>query len=1027
MASWVAVAWPLAAVPPDKSPVPPDHAEKLAKGQELFAQQVRKVLLDQCVKCHGGEKSKADFDLTTREGLLRGGNSKKAAVVPFKAKESRLYMFVTHQEKPHMPSQADKLSDAQIAAIEKWIDFGAPYDKPLVDKPNTIAKKPLIVTDEDRNFWSFRPLPRAVELPNVKNEAWCKTPIDRFILAKLEEKAIAPNAAVDRRKLIRRVFFDLIGLPPSPEEIDAFVGDKDPDAYEKLVDKLLDNPHFGERWARHWLDLARFAESHGYEQDYDRPNAYHYRDFVIKAFNQDLPYDTFVKWQLAGDEFEPDNPLALMATGFLAAGTHATQITKNQVEKERYDELDDMSRTTGTAMLGLTVGCARCHDHKYDPIPTKDYYRILSTFTTTVRSDYDINLDPKGYQTAKAMFDADHAKLVEALQKYEKEELPQKLDDWLAKRPKDAKQPTWIVPELVSYKSSGGATLTKLDDGSVLASDKNPDFDTYNFVVHTQLKGITGVRLEALSHESFVKGGPGRAANGNFALSDFRVTAAPLDGKTLAVPVKLCNPRVTFAQKGLPIAAAIDDDPKSAWAVDPQFGKDHAAAFDTEAEVGFDGGTVVTFTLKFENNAGHQIGRTRLALATAPRPAALDGERISEAVLKALAADKPTDEQRGILLAWYGPKDDGWKQLNQKVVDHQKTEPKPHLVKALISSEGVPAVRLHTQGGDFLEQTHYLKRGDPNRKEEVATQSFLQVLMRSPEGEKHWEVAPPAGCRTSYRRRSLANWMTDVESGAGGLLARVIVNRLWQHHMGRGIVGTPSDFGFQGDRPTHPELLDWLARELVANGWRLKPIHKKILMSAVYLENGAFDKKKADADSDNRLFWRHPPHRLEAEIIRDSLLTVSGTLDEKMFGPGTLDLGHRRRSIYFFVKRSQLIPTMVLFDAPDTLQGLEQRVTTTIAPQALLLINSAIVRGYADHFAQRISPAADTGLPDVVRAGYARALGRAPTAEELADSVEFLKAQMDAYQSDGKPDARKLAITDLCQVLMGLNEFVYVD
>jgi hypothetical protein len=288
-------------------------------------------------------------------------------------------------------------------------------------------------------------------------------------------------------------------------------------------------------------------------------------------------------------------------------------------------------------------------------------------------------------------------------------------------------------------------------------------------------------------------------------------------------------------------------------------------------------------------------------------------------------------------------------------------------------------------------------------------------------------VAPPAGWRTSYRRRSLANWITDVDQGAGSLLARVIVNRLWQHHLGRGIVGTPSDFGFQGDRPTHPELLDWLAGELVRNGWRLKPIHKLILMSSVYLENGEFAKKKAEVDHDNRLLWRHPPHRLEAEIIRDSLLAVSGTLDEKMFGPGTLDLGHKRRSIYFFVKRSQLIPTMMLFDAPDTLLGIEQRVSTTIAPQALLLMNSMIVRGYAEHFGQRISLTAETPWADVMRAGYALALGRPPTEEESADSVEFLKQQMDVYKAEGKADARKLALTDFCQVLMGLNEFVYVD
>ncbi|MFL5243722.1 MAG: DUF1549 domain-containing protein [Gemmataceae bacterium] len=803
-----------------------DHAEKMAQGRDLFTKQVRQIFLDQCFKCHGGDKTRSGLDLATRESLLKGGDNGPAVVLG-KGKESRLYKLIAHVEEPHMPSKGTKLSDKQIAAVVQWIDLGAPYDKGLAAKAEASAKKPMVVTDEDRKFWAFQPL-HPGQPPKVKDQAWCRTPIDQFIMAKLQEKNLTPNAAVDRRKLVRRAYFDVIGLPPSPEEVEAFVNDPAADAYEKLVDRLLENPHFGERWARHWLDIARFAESHGYEQDYDRPFAYHYRDFIIKAFNQDLPYNTFVKWQIAGDEIEPENPLALMATGFLAAGVHSTQITKNQVEKERYDELDDMTRTIGTAMLGLTVGCARCHDHKYDPIPTRDYYRMLSTFTTTVRSDYDINMDPKGFQIAKAKFDAEHAKLVEPLQRYEKEELPKHFETWLASR--------------------FGKPFTKLPNA-----------------------------------------------------------------------------------------------------------------------------------------------------------------------------------QRIILLAWYLTQDAEWLKLKKAVADHKKNEPRPTLVKALICSEGVPALRNHTQGGDFLEQTHLLNRGDPNQKVAVASQGFLQVLMRNPDREKHWLLTPPQGWHTSYRRRALADWMTDVDAGAGHLLARVIVNRLWQYHMGRGIVATPSDFGYQGERPTHPELLDWLAQQLIDNGWRLKPIHKLIMLSAVYQEDGAFDKEKARIDNDNRLCWRHPRQRLEAEIVRDSLLTVGGSLDATMFGPGTLDLGMKRRSIYFFVKRSQLISPMILFDAPDTLQGLEQRSATVIAPQALMLINSAIVRSFADNFAKRLEPQAIWKWDDDVRRGYMTALSRQPNAEELKESVEFLKQQVESYKKDGKGDAQHLALADFCQVLMGLNEFIYVE
>jgi mono/diheme cytochrome c family protein len=724
-------------------PLPADHAEKMARGQEVFTQHVRPLLLERCVGCHGGDKTRGGLDMVSRESLLKGGDD-GPVVTPFSAKTSRLYQFAAHLEKPHMPPQGHgpRLNDEQLRHLAAWIDLGAPYDKPLLARGAT--KKPLIVTEEDRRFWSFRPLVRA-PLPAVKDSSWVCNPIDRFILAALEAKGMAPNRMADKRTLLRRASFDLLGLPPTPEETQQLLDDPSADAYEKLIDRLLASPHFGERWARHWLDLARWGESHGFEHDYDRPTAWPYRDFVIKALNQDLPYDQFVKWQLAGDEFAPDDPLALTATGFLAAGVHSTQITANLVEKERYDELDDMLRTTGTAFLGLTIGCARCHDHKFDPIPTRDYYRLLSTFTTTVRTEVEIDL-----------------------------------------------------------RASAGKT------------------------------------------------------------------------------------------------------------------------------------------------------------------------------------------------------------------------------KVMISSEGLPPVRLHTQGADFLEQTHFLKRGDPNQKEGVAAQGFLQVLMRSPEGEKHWQKSAPPKWRTSYRRRALAEWMTDVDQGAGHLLARVIVNRLWQHHMGRGIVGTPSDFGLQGERPTHLELLDYLASELIANGWRLKPIHKLILMSAAYRQGGQFDKARAAVDMDGKLYWRRAPRRLEAEVIRDALLAVSGTLDRRPFGPGTLDPNHKRRSIYFFVKRSQLVPSMVLFDAPDGLQGIEQRTTTTIAPQALLLMNSAMVRGCAEALARRIAPQG-TPLSEAVRAGYMRALVRPPSETELAEAVRFVREQTASYRVESKPGADHLALTDFCQVLLGTNEFIYVD
>ncbi|HMC66744.1 MAG TPA: DUF1549 domain-containing protein, partial [Gemmataceae bacterium] len=420
-----ALAWaaaPVKSKAPEKA-IEGDHSAKMARGLDIFKKQVRPVLVQHCVKCHSGETPEAGLNLTTRDGLLKGGDA-GPAVIPGDAKNSLLYKLITHAKKPHMPKKAPKLPDGVIVQIAAWIDSGAPYDKALVaEKPEKTQWTQRVVSADARRFWSLQSL-RKIELPPVTNEAWCRGAIDRFITAKLEAVGLEPNLPVSKPQLIRRAYFDLLGLPPTPQEMQRFLSDPAADAYDQMVERLLQSPHYGERWARHWLDLARFAESHGFEHDTDRPSAYHYRDFVIKALNDDLPYDTFIKWQLAGDEYAPENNLALTATGFLAAGVHSTQITKNEVEKHRYDEMDDMLATTGTAMLGLTFGCARCHDHKYDPIPQADYYRMLSTFTTTVRSEIDLNLDPEGYKKAKAIFDQEHEPYAAALKKYETERLP---------------------------------------------------------------------------------------------------------------------------------------------------------------------------------------------------------------------------------------------------------------------------------------------------------------------------------------------------------------------------------------------------------------------------------------------------------------------------------------------------------------------------------------------------------------------------------------------------------------------------
>ncbi len=991
---------------------------------KFFEEKVRPVLADNCYSCHSvtAKKLKGKLYLDSREGVARGGEG-GAVVVPGDAEKSRLIQAVRYKLKDLEMPPDSPLKDSEVAALEQWVKMGAPDPRASTGALPALNAKTINI-EEGRKFWSFQPLKNSPP-PNVANAAWCKTPVDRFVLAQLDAKNVAPNPELDKRRLIRRLYFDMLGLPPTPEQIDAFVNDAAPDAYEKLVDSLLASPHFGEKWARHWLDVARFAESHGYEQDYDRKYAFHYRDFTIQAFNQDLPFDTFVKWQIAGDEFAPNNILAMKATGFLSAGLHATQITANQAEKERYDELDDMVQTIGTGFLGLTFGCARCHDHKFDPIATRDYYKLIATFTKTVRSEIEIDTDRENTQKAKAAWDIAHKPLADALQKFEQEKLAANLSEWETNE--GAKElrakPVWTTLDIAEFKSEGGATFAKQDDGSVLVSGNNAKFDAFTLTAHTDLKGITALRVEALAHPSMVKGGPGRAGNGNFALTNVKFDVRPSTPKDApSTSIKLQNAKADFEQKGLPVKAAIDDDPKSAWAIDPQFGKDHRAVFETGSDVGFDGGTTLTVRLYFNNNDGHSIGRPRISVTTLPRPLPLDGNGLPPNIAKILdtPGDKRSAEQTKALLAWYKPLDAEWTKLNKGVQDHQVLMPKGKPEMVMVSSEGTPAIRLHTQGPDFYDKTFFLKRGDLNQKAEEAQPGFPTVLVRASDGEKHWENAPPPGVKTLFKRTALANWITDVDNGAGHLLARVIVNRLWYQHMGRGIVATPSDFGFQGSRPSDPELLDYLARQLIENGWHLKPIHKLIVTSAAYMQDSKFDKSKAAVDPENKLCWRRQNIRLEAESIRDAMLAVSGKLDPRMFGPGTLDEGDPRRSIYLTVKRSKLIRMLALFDAPSTTQSVGQRPSTTIAPQALELMNNQHIRDYAKAFAKRIAPKPDTPFEEAVKSAYRIALGRAPDAEETKDSVEFLT-------EIEKKTSRDQALADFCQAVMGLNEFVYVE
>jgi len=894
-------------------------------------------------------------------------------------------------------------------------------------------------------WWAFQPL-RSVQPPPVRDASWVRNPIDRFILAPLEAANLSPAPQANRGTLIRRANFDLLGLPPTASAWTAFEQDPapTPEAWRRLISQLLQSPHYGERWARHWLDVARFAESSGFEHDYDRPSAYHFRDFVIRALNDDMPYTQFVRWQLAGDEFAPDDPLALMATGFLGAGVFPTQITANEVERTRYDAMDDMLATTGTAMLGLTIGCARCHDHKFDPISTQEYYRLLATFTTTTRSELELDLDPAAFRREKAAFDAMHAPLEEALRNYERQSLPAQFDAWLAAGARLPAQPIWRTLEPSGLRSDAGATFHQLDDGSHRVEGKNGDSDRYTLVAPLPDSGsIAALRLEALADPSLVKGGPGRADNGNIGLSRIRIFTSSAAGSSNELGI--ASAHATFEQNTntLAIRAALDDNPRTGWAIDPRFGTNHAAVFVLSQPLPATRGQTLGVILEFQLNTRHNLGRFRLSVSSSP-DAPLDGSGVPAPIALLLArlhgsAETSTPlspSDRATLRDWWKSSDPGWKSRADAVATHLRSAPKPKLTKVLTCTEGNTPVRMHTQGADFFPETHFLNRGSTDQKRGVASQGFLQVLARTQDPQRHWTWTPPAGAKFSGRRRSLANWMTDTESGAGHLLARVIVNRLWQHHFGRGIVETPNDFGIQGARPTHPELLDWLAQELIRNDWKLKPIHQLILESAAYQVVADRTPSSGSSQPSGPLSYPHfQPRRLTAESIRDAMLFVTGVLDPKMYGPGTLDPASTRRSIYFTVKRSQLIPDMQVFDAPEPLVSQATRPATTVAPQALLLMNSPNVRKWAEALARHLAAThPNAPLEQTTRSLYAETLTRSPSANELTAAVAFLKRQSEVYQTAQDASvagnlaaAHTRALTDLAQTILSLNEFVYVE
>ena len=795
----------------------------------FFENKVRPVLAENCFKCHGAKKQRGELRLDSLAAALEGGG-RGPALVPGHPEKSLLIKAIGHADKDLKMPEDKKLPREQIDVLTQWIQMGAPWPgaAPATDGPR---KGEFVISDKDRAHWSLQPVKRP-SIPTVKQSGFVKNPIDAFILAGLEAKGLAPNPPASKLELLRRVTFDLTGLPPTPKEVEAFLADTAPDAYEKLVERLLDSPRYGERWARHWLDLVRYAETNSFERDNPKPNVWRYRDYVIRAFNSDKPYDLFLKEQLAGDELGRSDGDAIIATGYYRLGIWDDEPSDPLLA--RYDGLDDIVAVTGQVMLGLTFDCARCHNHKLDPIAHKDYYRLMAFF-------HNIN-----------------------------------------------------------HFRNGGPT----DEAAI-------------FTTPEQTKAYEKQEKELEKKREQVR---------------------------------------------------------------DEIGKVEAEVRDI-----------------FESKQGKQAAGTDFGPVFQKDAAALLGK--------------------------------------QKFAVYQRLKRQLESLKALVpSAERALCV---TEAGPTAPETFVLLRGNPHVKGDKVVPAFPSVF-NLPEPII---PTPKPGARTSGRRLVLANWIASKDNP---MTARVMANRLWQHHFGRGIVRSPNDFGLQGIRPTHPELLDWLASEFTERGWSMKAMHRLILTSNAYRMSSRGNEKAHAADPINDLFWRFDMRRLSGEEIRDSILAVCGDLNLKMYGPGVYPeipkdvlagqsvpgrgwpvsplAEQNRRSVYVHVKRSLLLPILESFDLAEPDRTTAVRFSTTQPTQALGMLNGDFLNKQAKVFASRLRKEAGVESRSQVRLALALATSRTPTDAEIQRGVGFMQAMQ---TKDGA--SPEVALDMFCLLVLNLNEFMYLD
>jgi hypothetical protein len=951
-----------------------------------FARDINPILKSSCAACHTGPKAMGALRLDSRASALR-------VITPGKSAESRLmHRVLGLNDEPRMPV-GGQLSGEQIAKLRAWIDAGAPWPEELSVK--------------EKKHWAYvKPVRPA--LPEVRNDAWVRNPIDRFVLARLEKEGLTPSPEASREILLRRVYLDLTGLPPSPKELDEFLADTRPDAYERVVARLLASPHYGERWARPWLDLARYADTNGYEKD-RRRSIWKFRDWVIGAFNRDLPFDQFTIEQIAGDMLPDRTTGQLIATGF-----HRNTMFNEEggVDKEEahWENLVDRVNTTSTVWLGSTIACAQCHNHKYDPFTQKEYYQLLAFFNNSemaVREYGDTStklvepvLDLPTPEQAKRREELKGAIAeLEKLVKTPTPALEAEQGDW--ERQVRSAAGEWSVLDPARAASSGGTTLEEKSDGSILASGTNPANDIYSIEARLPASGITAIRLEALPHASLPRGGPGRDAYGNFFLTEFH---AEVNGVSIALGKPVVDDGRINEKKFTQL-----------WTVDASREEKRLPRqiiFPFEKPFGAAGDTLRIHITQTSEFGGQGVGYFRLSVTQAKRPGTIAGVSAKLRPVFEMAEAKRTEEQRKQLADYFRGVAPSLEASRKRLTRLREELDELGIVTTLVMGEakGVeqPSAVVRVRG-QFLSKGDEVRAGVP------------AVLNPLPQGEKP-------------NRMALARWLVSPENP---LTARVAMNRIWEQYFGRGIVETSEDFGAQGAEPTHPDLLDWLATEFMERKWSTKAMHRLIATSATYRQSSRVPPALLERDPNNTLLARGPRFRIEAEMIRDVTLAASGLLSEKIGGPsvfpyqpeGIWDIPYSddkwemsegedryRRGLYTFVRRTAPYPSMLTFDATSREFCTVRRVRTNTPLQGLTTLNDPAFFEGAQALAKRVLAEGGDDTRSRIEYAFRLCTARKPKPAELDRLTKWYEAERTAQKNEDK------AWTMVANVLLNLDE-----